>query len=555
MTWIDVQSLRKSGRFQEAIGLGLHHLADDPEDFKVRTQVDWAFYGEIKGQIAAISAKLKAAQPVPPPAIDKVYQELRRFAKQPKRRQDNALSNILRELSKIAQHFHAYPGFVRWVGIDSLAAEDWQYSQLDGNRYPPLALGVARGLAKWVKANPQAEQEDIKLALEWSGRVRPTAEGDDALWLDWDRVILLRRSNHHEEAARILSSVIKAKRNDFWVWAEAARLYASEQPGLAIACACRALECGSDPKFTVNVHRELAQLLAEQGEFCQASLELGCSLAIRQEQGWGIDAGLQQLINSDWYDPSSSGGENQKAYYARHSQDALALCFDSVKAKPATYLGTITPLPPKDAHPGWKPRPLPRFAVRDEDGESISIVSPGMRTSSLAMGDPVILIIGKQQENSRETIVQLSARSQGVSWDCTDSGNGAVTQAGSDGKRTKVFVDRDSEIAINDDTWVGSRPPSPGDGVVFRTTLNRKTGRRDLFAVEPGPLPTTDVRIAKGRIKRSSHGFGFVDDVFVTPYLIERLPSDTNDVSAVAVYSKHPKEDRYGWRAVVVNPE
>ena len=337
MTWANVQALRKSGRFQEAIDLGLQDLANDPDDFKLRTQIDWALYGLVKMLVSTVVAKLKASQPVPVPTISQIHKELRRFAKQPKRRPDNALSNIIREVCKIAPHFPTFPGFMRWVGIDGLGAEDWQYSQLDGNRFPPIALGAARALAKWVKAFPEAATEDIDLALEWINRIRPLAEGNDALWLDWDKVFLLRRIHQHAEAAGILGSVIKAKRNEFWVWAEAARLYAEDQPDLALACACRALECGSDSKFTVNVHRELAQMLAERGDYSQASLELASAITLRQEQGWGIDKELQELISSSWYDPSASDAENPKDFYARYSQEALVLCFDSVEVRHATY--------------------------------------------------------------------------------------------------------------------------------------------------------------------------------------------------------------------------
>lgn len=182
MTWADVQALRKSGRFQEAIDIGLQDLANDPDDFKLRTQIDWAFYGLVKTLVSTV----KASQPVPMQTISQIHAELRRFAKLPKRRPDNALSNIIREVCKIAPHFQAFPGFIRWVGIDGLGTEDWQYSQRDENRYPPIALGVARALAKWVKAFHDATPEDIDLALEWIDRIRPVAEGDDALWLDWD---------------------------------------------------------------------------------------------------------------------------------------------------------------------------------------------------------------------------------------------------------------------------------------------------------------------------------------------------------------------------------
>jgi tetratricopeptide (TPR) repeat protein len=553
MTWIDIQALRKSGRFQEAVDLGLQQLANDPDDFKLRTQIDWAFYGLVKNHVSSIVSKLKAGQAAPKEVINQIHQALRRYARQPKRRPHNALSNILRELSKIAPHFPFFPGFIRWVGIDGLGVEDWQYNQLDGNRFPPIAIGIARGLAKWIKAFPDAAEEDIDLALAWIDRVRPVAEGDDALWIDWDRVDLLRRVHRYVEAAEVLGSVIKAKRNEFWVWAEAARLYSEEQPDLALACACRALECGSDPKFTVKVHRELAQMLADRGEFAQASSELATAISIRQEHGWGIDAELQDLINSSWYDPSAQGAERPSDFYARHSQDALVLCFDSVEVKPATYLGTIVPQQQNDAQPGRKVRTLPRFAIRESNGASVSIVGPGVRCRNIKIGDTVTLVLGRQRDSDRDSIVQVSVRSDGASWDCTDSGKGLVTREAADGRRAKVFVDRDLEVGIDGEAWIGSHPPKVGEGVRFRVTENRKTGRRDLFAVEPGPRPDADVKVTTGHLKRNPKGFAFVDDAFVPPFVVETVPPEVDTVVAVLVYAKHPKEDRYGWRAVAIS--
>lgn len=553
MTWIDIQALRKSGRFQEAVDLGLQQLADDPDDFKLRTQVDWAFYGLVKNHVSSIISKPKGGQPAPTAVVNEIHQALRRYARQPKRRPDNALSNILRELSKIAQHCPFFPRFVRWVGLDGLGVEDWQYKQLDGKRCRPIAMEIARGLAKWIKAFPKAAEEDIDLALAWNNRVRPVAEGDDALWMDWDRVHLLRRVHRHVEAAEVLGPVIKAKKNESWVWAEAARLYLEEQPDLALACACRALECGSEPKFTVNVHRELAKMLADRDEFAQASSELALAISLRQEQGWGIDAELQDLINSSWYDPSAQGAERASDFYARHSQDALVLCFDSVEVKPATYLGMVVPRQQKDTEPGRKARALPRFAVRESNGASVSIVGPGIRCRDIKVGDPVKLVLGRQRDSDQDAIVQVLVRPDGASWDCTDSGKGMVTREAAEGRQAKVFVDRDLEVGIDADAWIGSHPPKVGEGVRFRVTVNRKTGRRYLFAVEPGPRPDVDVKVTTGHLKRSPKGFAFVDDAYVPPFLVETVPPEIDTVDAVMVYAKHPKEDRYGWRAVAIS--
>ena len=258
MTWEDVQALRKQGQFRQAIELGLEELLSS-NDRRVRSQLDWAWYGLVKELVASIEAKQKASEPVMQADVDELLCELRRFAKQPNLRPDNALSNILRAVSRVAPHLPSFPGFVRWIGIDGLSVEDWQYGEYNDKAIQPVAMKAARALAKWVKAHPDAGNNDIEYALQWLERIRPVALGDEALWLDWDRALMRRRLGEYALAAEILSNVLKAKRGEFWVWAEAAQLYADEHPDLALACYCRERGCGAQPKLTANVHRELAQ--------------------------------------------------------------------------------------------------------------------------------------------------------------------------------------------------------------------------------------------------------------------------------------------------------
>jgi len=549
MSWEDVQALRKAGRFRQAIDLALELLSHG-QDRKVRTQLDWSWYGLIKELVRDMVVKLKASQPVPPSEVSGLVNALRGYARQPAIRPDNPLSNILREVSKVAAHLPPFPGFVRWAGIDGLALEDWQYQQRDGGTFRPVAIAVARGLAKWVKAHRDAEQADIALAHEWLERIRPVARGDDALWIDWDRALMLRRLGEHQQAAETLSCVLKAKRGEFWVWAEAARLYADEQPHLAQACYCRALQCGAEGKFTVNVHRELAALLADQQEYAQASSEVAQAIEIRQQEGWSVDPPLQQLIDSAWYDPTSEGIEDPKAFYARHSQDALVLCFDQVEAKAATYLGLLIPHAPKDPPPCWKARPLPRFAILDERGQAMSLVGPGLRHLKYEVGAPVTVVIGKQHGDGRDTIVQVASRPDGRPWDCPEGGRGFVVRDATPKKPMKIFIGRDSDDVSVDGAWIGKEPALVGQGVRFKLTENPKNGRKDLFAVEAGPVPDSDVKLVRGRLRRNQKGFAFVDDAFVPPHVVETIACDVDDVAALIVYAKHPTKDEYSWRAV-----
>lgn len=552
MTWQDVQALRKSGRFREALDAGMRNLQDTPDDFLVRGQVDWSYYGLIKQLVGEIAAKCEASKPIPKHEVDALHHELRCYAKLPKRRPDKALSLIVHELAKVAPHFPPYPGVVRWVGIDGLAEEDWQYQKRDEKTFPPLALKVARGLARWLKERPEAPVDDVGLALTWLERARSAARGDDALWIDWDSTSLLRRADKKEQAAAALARVIRAKRQEFWVWAEAARLHQDERPELAIACACRALECGSDPKFLVKVHLELAQMLARREEYAQASREASLAAEIRQKEGWKIDAPLQALMDSGWYDPKSSAAEEPREWYARHSPQALILCYDEVTERPATFLGVIVPAPPKGNGPHRKPRPLSLFAVRDDEGEAVSLVFPGLRGARPEPGEPITVVLGKDATDGRETIVRLSPRPDGAQWDCTDEGTGVVVRAPDDGRRGRLFVGRDdADIDFEATAWMSDDAPAVGQGVRLRLAVNPKTGRRDVFGVLPGPLPQKDVREVRGRLRRNPKGFAFIGDVFVAPNLVAEA-GETDTVSVLAVYGRHPAKDGHGWRALSI---
>lgn len=549
MSWQDVQALRKSARFREAIELA-QELLSHGYDRKVRTQLDWSWYGEIKRLVQKLIVELQASQALNTSDVGNLVNALRGYARQPPIRPDNPLSNIVREVAKVAAHLPQFPGFIRWVGEDGLASEDWNYQERDGTVYKPVAIAVARGLAKWVKAHREADRSDVDMAYAWLCRAQSVAKDDDALWVDWDLALMLRRLGDYKLAAETLSTVLKAKSKEFWVWAEAARVYADEQPDLAKACFCRALGCSANDKFAVNVHRELAELLAEQHEYAQASFEVARAIEIRQNEGWSIDPPLQRLIDSSWYDPSADGIVRPHEYYSQFSQDALVLCFDHVEAKAATFLGMLIPHTPKDPPSGWKLRPLPRFALTDNSGRSLSIVGPGLRNLKFQAGDPVTIILGRRHEDSRETVVQVAARPDGSSWDCTEVGAGVVVRESAGEKSAKIYVCRDSEEVSIDESWLGASRPRLGQGVKFRTAENPKNGRKDVFAVEPGPLPDQDVKLVQGRLRRNAKGFAFIEDAFVPPHILGTVPEDINDVAALIVYGKHPTKDEYSWRAV-----
>ncbi|MBB3978626.1 tetratricopeptide (TPR) repeat protein [Rhizobium azooxidifex] len=512
---------------------------------------EWDIFKQIKTLITDFAAALDRNQPVNPRHVDEIMDWMRKFYRLKPRVPDMACSAILGQLTKVGPHLPKFPDIIGWVGPEGLRSEDWKPNEFEGKTYPSLAMKIARALCKWVKAHSDASNSQIGMALQWAERVKETAAGDDALWLNWDVAALLRRSGDFQRAAELLSGVIKSKRNEFWVWAEAGRLYQSEQPELALACFCRALECPAEPKFLVRAHEELAELLAGQDEHAQASLEINITIAIREAEGWPLGRRLEELLAKPWYDPSAGGAEEPKAFYARHSSAALALCFDVVETKTATCLGVLVPHSPAGTRPDRKQKLLMRFAIKDAKGLAWSLVGPKTSKMKFEAGSPLTLVIGRQHGDDRRTVIHVATRLDSAYWDCLEEHIGVVVREATDDTSMKVFIDGTGEeaaVGVSEDKSLRI-----GDCVRFRVARNPKNDRLDAFNVERNDLPTKNVKLVHGQLRRNTKGFAFIDDVFVAPFLVGSIDSATEDVTALAVFGKHPSRGDRTWRAISLN--
>ena len=551
MSWQDIQHFRKAGQIHQAVDMAVAALAADPEDFKARSQYEWVMFDVIKGIVADIGEGLKNSKPVQPRDVSDLKGWMDAYYHLNPEIPGMACSSILAQLTKVGPHFPTFPGFINWVGLNGLRPEDWEPRQYQGKAYPSLAMNIARAVCKWTKANPQASPKEMAIAMEWAEKVAKITQGDDALWLNWDRSLLLHQMGDFQRAAEILASVIKAKRSEFWVWAEAGRLYRADQPDLALACFCRALECQADPKFMGRTHRDLAELLAEQGDHAQASREVAVALEIRQAQGWRLSPEMQELMNSPWYDPAATGSMASKDFYAAHSSEALALCFDTVETKSASYLGPFSPGQQNTPQPGRKPRQLFRFAVKDARGNALSIISPGMKHLKVAIGAPLTVVIGRQNGDDRQTIVHVSPRQGGREWDCLEQILGVAIADATTDKSTKFLI-----LSSGEESQINSTVEIPfhvGDGAQLSFARNPKNDRVQVMHAERCELPEKNFKRVEGQLRRHEKGFGFIEDAFVSPQFVDSVDRSVQEVAALAVHAKNLSKGVYGWRVIKLN--
>lgn len=544
--WEQIQSRRKSGQLEKALEESRILLEQNPGDFRLRSQVEWVYYDLIKQVVARIDVLIEANKKPSEADLNQLSGFLNAYQSLKPRIPDMAASNVLNQLAKIGRHFNRFVPFLVWCGPSCFRPEDFIPNQYQGEIYPSLAVKLAREAAAWIKARLDAANDQVAFVLNLAKVVLQEAKDTDKTWLNWSLIGLLRRSGDRRGAAELIAGFLRRKRTEFWVWAEAARIHREEQPELAIACFCQALRLGAEPKFLGKVHRELSELLADAGNAAQATREALIATGIYDQERWKHPPELKALLQSDWYDPALAAIEPPQ-FYAQHADEALALCFDEVREYPATYLGMT------EGREGKKPKP--RYAFRSDEGTVTILGRRGVRLlNTLGPGSPVMLLIGI--ENQRRDVLEVLPRPDGNQWDCMERVEGVISQWSTDGDSFKVYCSRDREGWASLASWSGpAELPALGTGVYAWGATNPQSGRFDMHRVESAPVPHhADIGVFRGNLRRADKGFGFVEDVFVPPHLLEAAPHNVLEYAVVAVQSFDKSKQRHGWRAVAISP-
>jgi tetratricopeptide (TPR) repeat protein len=544
--WEQVQALNKSGQPQKALELGKKLLAETPGDFKVRSQAQWAVFYLLKAVAARIHSIIEANKKGSFADFMALLELLEIYKGLEPTVPDMATSNVLLQLAKIGQHFDGFLPFVRHCGLNCLREEDFDLREFKGQVSKfSLAMELAREASKWVEARPNTGSDDVAFVAELIRQVQGRAKDTDKTWLDWDMVKLLRRTDHHREAAALIVGVLKRKRTESWAWAEAGRVHRDAQPELAIACFCQALRLGNEPKYLGPVHRELAELLAGAGEYSQATAEALIAAQIYDREGWRHPRELEELFQSDWYDPALPARPAEE-FYAEHADEALTLCFDHVVESDATFLGMTEPREGK--------KPKPRFAVL-EQARSVSVLGRrgGKLLRVLSPGSPVKVVLGV--EGDRRDILEVHPRPEGTRWDRAAVMEGVISRHSPESDRFTLYCGKGVEVLVPVGCWPAAADVAVGNGARIWGATNPVNGRFEVCGAEPASLPQhPDIRVFEGVLKTSRKGDGFVDGVFIPGRLLDVRPDNVSGYSGVAVRSFDKAKQRESWLAIVVRP-
>lgn len=203
--------------------------------------------------------------------------------------------------------------FVRLWGLENLRDEDWKQFTTDAGH--TMSSTVEKLIGVYVK---ELETDRVEAPDEFCQLVDKALEkypGNQNLPLNKAKV--LSSQGRIDEALAYYKDMILRTPSKFYLWEQASDFVQDRDTKIGLLC--KALTCGTDDNFVVNVRLSLAKLLIEAGMPSNAKYELEKHLQTRQANGWSIKEEFRNIYN---HLATVEAAADNNAIYAKYSVKA-----------------------------------------------------------------------------------------------------------------------------------------------------------------------------------------------------------------------------------------
>jgi tetratricopeptide (TPR) repeat protein len=438
-----------------------------------------------------------------------------------------------------------YIQFVKWWGLENIRYEDrqQQYSQNSGKYFNSLVERIIKALHQaGKKHNEMADFLWISKFIGDNYEKFPEQE-----WFPYYYGKALAKTGNLDAAREIVFPIVRAKQTEFWAWDVLASTYTD--PKTKKACLCKSLLCKvKSDSFRVNVHLELADLLQSEGAYPEAKKEILTAVEIRSKKGWKIPGDLQNLQQHEWFINTEAVASNEAFYksYASDVQDILTARLPWVDA-------LVT-----GRREGTKDK-KPLLFVGTGDGQSLDEVpvnpSKFPHVKELPIGSPVRL---KTDTFGNKKIVVAMEERDGDEWDLLPSTDGVVSHMNNAKEIVHVTTSRKEFRLLHYNRLPDVATLKLGMFVEIKMKKDPKRNRNhpvSFRVIDMIPEGNDYYKAFDGHIRINEwNPFGFVDDHYVTPALIQEFSLEDHDhVSGSSVCEWNERKRKYTWRVIRIN--
>ncbi len=189
--------------------------------------------------------------------------------------------------AKVRADWKAYLAFNLWANIVNVV------EPIDLER---LAIPIAKTLLE--------EQKEYEFSyvfyvfFDWLESI--SERYPDLVYVRYYVVQLLIHTNDLEQAQVLVKDLVKAKKNDFWVWQLMASCY-KDNAEIRHSALCKALALGGKEQMIVALRQEFAEKLIAESNWNAAKHEIEKIVDVRTKEGWRIPVKVQQWMGRSEY--------------------------------------------------------------------------------------------------------------------------------------------------------------------------------------------------------------------------------------------------------------
>lgn len=359
-----IRDLRKAGRLEEALELGVKQLATDQDNIWLKRDLSWVYYDLMKRHVAhaervsflqharsladlglggdeAMLMENTAFQFVKilfdlarheikdTAFVDEAFTLSRRL---PVPKGTDAHGALVNAFIKHADHWHHITELLLWADIEALPAKCFHPEEFNGTTIPALVERACIAAGKELLREHRPGQafsgeREAQLSALIPVLERLVQGHSDLGYVLYYLAKLLHAKGDDEAALARLLPFARKKAREFWVWQLMAHLRQGDAHD-QIACLCKALTCKTKGEFLVKVRDELAALLIKQQLFNEARTEIDMSIEERTQHGWPLGRHLDEWTREPWYAQATRLPNNDGFYRSRQDRAEEILLLD-----------------------------------------------------------------------------------------------------------------------------------------------------------------------------------------------------------------------------------
>ncbi len=218
----EIFTLRKQGRFADALEMARSEYPQNANDIWFLKAYAWALYDHIKTLVERYEAK----QLSPTSLSSQLTPYMREFARiGGPLRGDSAFSQMLRLSIKIHKNWQEFLGFARWAGINDFPDKDKKpFVNGKGKTVDSLQKRFIRAIGRETAVAATNSQTSPEW-FEWGKSILEqalSAEPNDQ-WLNYYQSKLHLAQGERDQATKCLALVLRRQSRAAWPWAYAAR--------------------------------------------------------------------------------------------------------------------------------------------------------------------------------------------------------------------------------------------------------------------------------------------------------------------------------------------